>query len=95
MAKRFALTRKWIRQAKKLNAIEARHTERSGYGLPSFITFADCTTIGPSAFHVKNPAAPAVKREAEENWGKGAVVVILSVRGRRGDVPGCAPSGGR
>jgi hypothetical protein len=28
------------------------------------------TIAGPSAFQSKNPTAPAVKREAEEDWGR-------------------------
>jgi hypothetical protein len=33
----------------------------------------------------KNPAAPAVKREAEEDWGRGALAVTDSARGGQFD----------
>jgi hypothetical protein len=34
----------------------------------------------PNGTRSKNPAAPAVKREAEEDWGKGALAISGTTR---------------
>jgi hypothetical protein len=39
-------------------------------GFNSFQLAADYRRAGPHWIKVKNPKAPAVKREAEEDWGR-------------------------